>query len=86
MSLQCQEYDKVRKQVLELWQKGIPLCVEVLLMAGCDCKDEDLGCSTANAMDLDESGFLLEQWFISISHRRYGINHLCTFILHSHFG
>lgn len=68
---QCSKFEKVRAEVLELWQKKMPLCVEVVLTAGCSCEvNADQFCSTSES-DSTESGFLLEQWLIGVNHRRY---------------
>lgn len=71
----CVKYEKVREEVLDLWQKGIPLCVEVLLTANCACKAANKveGCCSNNVFeqaDSTSSGLLLEQWFFTVSHRR----------------
>lgn len=70
----CIKYEKVREEVLDLWRKGIPLCVEVLLTANCACKSNEVeGCcskKTLEQIDSPDSGLLLEQWFITVSHRR----------------
>ncbi|KAF5269833.1 hypothetical protein FQR65_LT05879 [Abscondita terminalis] len=70
----CLKYEKVKEEVLDLWQKGIPLCVEVVLNSGCACNSgQTEGCSSKSPLepsDFSDSGLLLEQWFINISHRR----------------
>lgn len=70
----CLKYEKIRGEVLDLWQKGIPLCVEVLLSSCCACKNSETeGCcskSTLDSTEYSDSGLLLEQWFINVTHRR----------------
>ncbi|KAJ3648418.1 hypothetical protein Zmor_020223 [Zophobas morio] len=62
--LLCSTYENVRGEVLNLWKKNIPVCLEVLLT--CSCKN-DVTTKTSETCDDD---FLLEKWYFSINHRR----------------
>ncbi|XP_044264670.1 protein FAM214A [Tribolium madens] len=63
-NLLCSTYENVRLEVLDLWKKNIPVCLEVLLT--CSCKN-DLTIKSPETYDDD---FLLEKWYFSINHRR----------------
>lgn len=83
--LQCSRYNKQRSHVLSLWEKSIPVCVEVLLTADCEC-----GKLLATNLDISSGGqqlsaiplspptssntatdsLLLEQWYLTLKQRR----------------
>ncbi|XP_044739832.1 protein FAM214A [Chrysoperla carnea] len=46
----CSRYEKIQSHVLSLWQKSIPICIEVLLTADCEC-----GKLLANHLDISSS-------------------------------
>ncbi|XP_017784073.1 PREDICTED: protein FAM214A isoform X2 [Nicrophorus vespilloides] len=60
----CQRYEFIKEKVLNLWQKGIPLCVEVSLASNCPCR-ENVGDENNSDDDL-----LLEKWYFSITQDR----------------
>ncbi|KAJ3637121.1 hypothetical protein MTP99_000604 [Tenebrio molitor] len=62
--LLCSSFENVRSEVLDLWKKNIPVCLEVLLT--CSCKN-DIRIKSSETYDDD---FLLEKWYFSINHRR----------------
>ncbi|RZB77465.1 protein FAM214A, partial [Asbolus verrucosus] len=62
--LLCSTFENVRSEILNLWKKNIPVCLEVLLT--CSCKN-DLNVKSSETYDDD---FLLEKWYFSINHRR----------------
>lgn len=66
---QCKKYKGYQKRVLSLWNKRIPLCVEVLLVATCACEESTTGTAHA-ATQPSPNGLLLEQWYFNISYRR----------------
>ncbi|GJQ82726.1 hypothetical protein Trydic_g19735 [Trypoxylus dichotomus] len=64
----CKKYEYVQSQVLGLWRKNIPICVEVFLVPICSCDNNDTaipGCS-----DSIQGGILLEQWYLTVNHHR----------------
>lgn len=64
----CRKYENVKKEVLNLWKKGIPLCVEVSLTNLCSCiQNVD---DEANAQNYDYDELLLEQWHFTITQSR----------------
>ncbi|XP_018331701.1 protein FAM214A isoform X3 [Agrilus planipennis] len=68
----CVEFAKVKNQVLELWQKGIPLCIDVLLKSACQCSDEEESpqLNTSPSENKNGRNVLVEQWIIRVEHRR----------------
>lgn len=66
---QCKRYEGYQKKVVSLWQKNIPLCVEVLLVAACVCEDSGDGDSAATD-ETSSKSLLLEQWYFNISYCR----------------
>lgn len=70
LSFQCSSFERFRKEVLELWRKNIPVCLEVLLTCGCkDTKNVTIIEKRGGDCD-DTADFLLEKWSFSINHRR----------------
>lgn len=67
VSLQCNKYNKYRNEILSLWQKRVPLCLEVLLVASCSCERNP---DSPDASVGPESGVLLEQWCLNLTRRR----------------
>ncbi|XP_008195164.3 atos homolog protein A isoform X1 [Tribolium castaneum] len=63
-NLLCSTYENVRLEVLDLWKKNIPVCLEVLLT--CPCKNN----VTIKSPETYDDDFLLEKWYFSINHRR----------------
>lgn len=71
----CQKYEQVRNEVLNLWQRRIPLCVDVLLSMVCPCASEET--SGGSDKDHQNEDILLEKWYISVLRNRS--SDVCTF-------
>lgn len=63
-NFQCSTYESVRVEVLNLWKKNIPVCLEVLLTCSCQYNS-----SVKSSVTCDDN-FLLEKWYFNINHRR----------------
>ena len=64
---QCQEYEQVQSQVLNLWKNNIPVCVEVYLAPECSCEDNEF---LQDSPSYSTGRLLLEQWYLNVNHHR----------------
>ncbi|PSN52982.1 hypothetical protein C0J52_01113 [Blattella germanica] len=68
-SFLCARAEKLRKHMQLLWQNKIPMCIEVLLCAGCQCGQQKAQ-SPEVANIPSPTDLLLEQWVVSMVTRR----------------
>ncbi|KAJ9593975.1 hypothetical protein L9F63_014616 [Diploptera punctata] len=65
----CERAEKLRKHMQLLWQNNIPMCIEVLLCADCQCGQQKAQ-SPEIANIPSSTDLLLEQWVVTMVTRR----------------
>jgi hypothetical protein len=68
--LQCKRAENFRKHMQLLWQNSIPMCIEVLLCADCQCgQQKSQSPEVANIPS--STDLLLEQWMVTMVNKRW---------------
>jgi len=68
--LQCKRAENFRKHMQLLWQNNIPMCIEVLLCADCQCgQQKSQSPEVANIPS--STDLLLEQWMVTMVNKRW---------------
>jgi hypothetical protein len=67
--VQCKRAENFRKHMQLLWQNNIPMCIEVLLCADCQCGQQKAQ-SPEVANIPSSTDLLLEQWIVTMVTKR----------------
>lgn len=78
--VQCKRAENFRKHMQLLWQNNIPMCIEVLLCADCQCgQQKSQSPEVANIPS--STDLLLEQWMVTMVTKRW-VSSWSTFRYH----
>jgi hypothetical protein len=70
LCVQCKRAENFRKHMQLLWQNNIPMCIEVLLCADCQCgQQKSQSPEVANIPS--STDLLLEQWMVTMVTKRW---------------